>query len=99
MGFSRDDLPWVGQVPNSAGLFVVAGYTGHGMPNAWLCGKSISTMVLSDNVDVAVEKCVEEGLPRAYLLTEERIEMARELDSVEVQDGDHAFRAEEVVEA
>jgi glycine/D-amino acid oxidase-like deaminating enzyme len=99
MGFSRDDLPWVGQVPNSAGLFVVAGYTGHGMPNAWLCGKSIATMVLGDNVDIAVEKCVAEGLPRAYLLTKERIEMARELDTVEVQDGDHAFRAEDLEEA
>jgi glycine/D-amino acid oxidase-like deaminating enzyme len=98
MGFSRDDLPWVGQVPNSAGLFVVAGYTGHGMPNAWLCGKSIASMVLDNNLDTAVEKCVGEGLPRAYLLTEERIALARELDSVEVQDGDHAFRAEEVVE-
>jgi glycine/D-amino acid oxidase-like deaminating enzyme len=98
MGFSRDDLPWVGQVPGPTGLFVVAGYTGHGMPNAWLCGKSIATMALGNNVDVAVEKCVGEGLPRAYLLTKERIEMARELDSVEVQDGDHAFRAEEVVE-
>jgi glycine/D-amino acid oxidase-like deaminating enzyme len=99
MGFSRDDLPWVGQVPNSAGLFVVAGYTGHGMPNAWLCGKGVATMVLGDDVDTAVEKCVEEGLPRAYLLTEERIEKARGLDTVEVQDGDHAYRAEEVEEA
>jgi glycine/D-amino acid oxidase-like deaminating enzyme len=99
MGFSRDDLPWVGEVPDSKGLFVLAGYTGHGMPNAWLCGKSVAAMVLEDDVDVAVEKCVEEGLPRAYLLIEERIQKARELDTVEVQDQDHAFRAEELEEA
>jgi glycine/D-amino acid oxidase-like deaminating enzyme len=99
MGFSRDDLPWVGQVPDSKGLFVLAGYTGHGMPNAWLCGKSVAAMVLEDDVGVAVEKCVEEGLPRAYLLTKERVQKARELDTVEVQDGDHAFRAEELEEA
>jgi hypothetical protein len=99
MGFSRDNLPWVGEVPGSAGLFVLAGYTGHGMPNAWLCGKSVATMVLEDDVSVAVEKVVEEGLPRAYLLNEERIEKARKLDTVEAQDEDHAFRAEVVAEA
>jgi len=98
MGFSRDNLPWVGEVPGSAGLFVLAGYTGHGMPNAWLCGKSVAAMVLEKNVDATVEKCVEQGLPRAYLMTEERIKKARELDTVEVQDEGHAFRAEIVAE-
>jgi glycine/D-amino acid oxidase-like deaminating enzyme len=99
MGFSRDNLPWVGEVPSSAGVFVLAGYTGHGMPNAWLCGKSVATMVLAEDVNVAVEECVKQGLPRAYLLTEERIAKARELDTVETQDSDHAFRAEVVAEA
>lgn len=99
MGFSRDNLPWVGEVPGNKGIFVVAGYTGHGMPNAWLCGKSVATMVLAEDVGGAVEECVKQGLPRAYLLTEERIAKARELDTVETQDGDHAFRAEVVAEA
>lgn len=99
MGFSRDNLPWVGEVPESPGLFVLAGYTGHGMPNAWLCGKSVATMVLGEDVGVAVEKAVEQGLPRAYLLNEERIEKARKLDTVEAQDEDHAFRTEVVAEA
>ncbi|KAI4845277.1 FAD dependent oxidoreductase [Aureobasidium sp. EXF-8845] len=99
MGFSRDNLPWVGQVPGSKGVFVLAGYTGHGMPNAWLCGKSVATMVLGGDVDVAVDKAVEQGLPRAYLLNDERIEKARKLDTVEAQDEDHAFRAEVVAEA
>jgi glycine/D-amino acid oxidase-like deaminating enzyme len=99
MGFSRDNLPWVGQVPGSKGVFVLAGYTGHGMPNAWLCGKSVATMVLGDDVGVAVEKAVEQGLPRAYLLNEERIERARKLETVEAQDEDHAFRAEVIAEA
>jgi glycine/D-amino acid oxidase-like deaminating enzyme len=99
MGFSRDNLPWVGEVPSSPGVFVVAGYTGHGMPNAWLCGKNVAAMVVAEEVDAAVEECVKQGLPRAYLLTEERITRARELDTVETQDGDHAFRAEVVAEA
>lgn len=30
MGFSRDDCPWVGGVPGQEGLWVCAGYTGHG---------------------------------------------------------------------
>ncbi|KEQ78034.1 FAD dependent oxidoreductase, partial [Aureobasidium namibiae CBS 147.97] len=86
MGFSRDNLPWVGEIPGSSGIFVLAGYTGHGMPNAWLCGKSVAAMVLASDVDAAVEKCVEQGLPRAYLMTEERMKKSRELDTVEVQD-------------
>ena len=45
-----------------------------------------------------MEKCVEQGLPRAYLMTEERIKKARDLDTVEVQDEGHAFRAEVVAE-
>lgn len=98
MGFSRDNLPWVGEVPSSPRLFVLAGYTGHGMPNAWLCGKSVAAMVLAENVDAAVEKCVQQGLPRAYLMTDERMKKARELDTVEVQDEGHAFRAEVVAE-
>ena len=100
MGFSRDTLPWVGQLPSSPGCFLLAGYTGHGMPNAWLCGKAVAEMVLAEkeNVNLVVEKCVQQGLPRAYLITEERIEEARKLDTVEEQDGDHAFRAEVVAE-
>ncbi|CAD0087061.1 unnamed protein product [Aureobasidium mustum] len=99
MGFSRDNLPWVGEVLDHKGVFVVAGYTGHGMPNAWLCGKSVATMVLGDNTDMAVERAVEEGLPRAYLLNEERVNRARKLDTVEAQDEDHMFKAEVIAEA
>ncbi|KAK6005055.1 hypothetical protein QM012_007834 [Aureobasidium pullulans] len=99
MGFSRDSLPWVGEVPNYRGVFVAAGYTGHGMPNAWLCGKSVATMVLGNDTSMAVEKAVKEGLPRAYLLTEERIGRVRKLDTVEMQDADHMFKAEVIAEA
>ncbi|KAI5271534.1 FAD dependent oxidoreductase [Aureobasidium subglaciale] len=98
MGFSRDGLPWVGAVPEHKGVFVVAGYTGHGMPNAWLCGKSVATMVIGDDMDAAMEKATDEGLPRAYLLNEERIARARRLETVEVQDEDHMFKAEVVAQ-
>ncbi|KAI5205085.1 FAD dependent oxidoreductase [Aureobasidium subglaciale] len=98
MGFSRDGLPWVGAVPEHNGVFVVAGYTGHGMPNAWLCGKSVATMLVGDDVDAAIERAVDEGLPRAYLLNEERIARARNLETVEVQDEDHMFKAEVIAQ-
>mgnify|MGYP002477136255 FL=1 len=99
MGFSRDNLPWVGPVPEKEGVFVVAGYTGHGMPNAWLCGKSLATMVSGEDIGTAIEKAVEGGLPTAYLLNKDRIEKARKLDTVEVQDEDHMFKAEVMAEA
>ena len=45
MGFSRDEHPWIGPVPDTTNLFIAAGYTGHGMPNTWLCGKAVALMV------------------------------------------------------
>lgn len=45
MGFSRDEKPWVGPVPDKSNLYIAAGYTGHGMPNTWLCGKAVALMV------------------------------------------------------
>lgn len=45
MGFSRDDHPWIGPVPDMPNLYIAAGYTGHGMPNTWLCGKAVAAMV------------------------------------------------------
>jgi hypothetical protein len=45
MGFSRDDHPWVGPIPEKPNLYIAAGYTGHGMPNTWLCGKAVALMM------------------------------------------------------
>lgn len=99
MGFSRDDKPFVGPVPGREGVFVSAGYTGHGMPNAWLCAKSCATMVMStmhgasgeEAVDAAVEEC---GLPRSYLPTEERMAKARKDLTVGERDRLNGFKAE-----
>jgi glycine/D-amino acid oxidase-like deaminating enzyme len=79
MGYSRDAHPWVGAVPPSLGggegLWIAAGYTGHGMPNAALCGKAAVDMMLG----------VEEiDLPPEYELTEERVDAARLRDTVAV---------------
>ena len=65
--------------------------TGHGMPNATLCGKAVVEMVLAELSGVAVDavqnKLVADGnLPKAYLITRERIERCEKLDSVQAQD-------------
>lgn len=108
MGFSRDDLPWVGEVPASllsttsssdsptvssediTGLYIAAGYTGHGMPNTWLCGAAVAQMALgADGEEVAQAT----GLPGAYLMSEERVARAREEESVHAKDWTEMERA------
>lgn len=104
-GFSRDDAPWVGKVPGEEGkgkgLWLCAGYSGHGMPNATLCAKAVVEMVLGEEQEAvkgngegdgrAYEDCcerlIESGdLPREYCLTEERLRRAGDLRTVEEQD-------------
>jgi glycine/D-amino acid oxidase-like deaminating enzyme len=73
MGFSKDNRPWVGQVPatlgGGEGLWICAGFTGHGMPNACLCAKKI--------VDMMLEKRIEDvKFPLEFEISMKRIEMA-----------------------
>ena len=61
------------------------------MPNATLCGKAVADMVLAQESDVALQqvqnKLVAEGfLPQAYLISQERMERCKHIDSVQVQD-------------
>lgn len=123
MGFSRDDLPWVGPAPSAehAGIYISAGYTGHGMPNAWLCGAAVSSMVrhvlthepaetpwececsrrhgsrcgyrcvrLQDQYAVAKDAV---GLPEAYLITEQRVVRAMQMEDVGARDWAEMERA------
>jgi glycine/D-amino acid oxidase-like deaminating enzyme len=90
MGYSRDDHPWVGKVPGNEGLWLSGGYTGHGMPNGTLCGKAVVDMMLGeaegkDLVQVQ-DEIVKGGLPKSYVISEERIAKARLWPTVEVQD-------------
>lgn len=76
MGFSRDDHPWVGEIGEEivdgggGGLWICGGYTGNGMPNAWLCGKAVVDLMMGEN-DVDVD------LPIEYRVSKGRVEMAR----------------------
>ncbi|KAL2071867.1 hypothetical protein VTL71DRAFT_13102 [Oculimacula yallundae] len=85
MGYSRDERPWVGEVTEDLGLgggkglFVCAGFTGHGMPNTCLSGKAAVDMMLG-------KKSEDIYLPTAYWLTKDRVERARTLDEVHIAD-------------
>ncbi|KAK5044569.1 hypothetical protein LTR84_010693 [Exophiala bonariae] len=46
IGSSIDGFPWVGGVPDHHGMFLAAGYSGHGMPNAPLSGRHVARLVL-----------------------------------------------------
>jgi glycine/D-amino acid oxidase-like deaminating enzyme len=85
MGFSRDDRPWVGEVSDDLnlgggkGLFICAGFTGHGMPNACLSAKAAVEIMMGTGLQ-------DVDLPAAYFLGKERLEMARSLDEVHISD-------------
>lgn len=85
MGFSRDGWPWVGSVPDSAGggdgLWLCAGYSGGGMPNAALCAKTVVDMMILGHEDEG-EVADEIDLPREYLFTEDRLESSRARETV-----------------
>lgn len=74
MGYSRDSNAWVGEVPSRRGIWVCAGYTGHGMPSAALSARAVAAQMLS---------LPESGqgharLPEEFKITEERINRARQ---------------------
>jgi glycine/D-amino acid oxidase-like deaminating enzyme len=84
IGHSIDHHPWVGTIPTTPGLYICAGYTGHGMTNAPLCGRYIAGRVVEDLRDSTPERrsegvksgrgeFVESVMPREYLITKERI--------------------------
>ncbi len=61
------------------------------MPNATLCGKAIADMVLGAESDgpyeYVTERLVKTGdLPQAYVITEERMERCKALETVQAQD-------------
>ncbi|KAH6597756.1 hypothetical protein BASA61_003020 [Batrachochytrium salamandrivorans] len=51
MGFTSDHMPLVGPIPDRSGEFICAGFSGHGIARAFLCGKAVADMVLK--VDAA----------------------------------------------
>lgn len=87
MGYSRDGDPWVGPVPSAllgggsevspTGLFISAGYTGHGMPVAAQCGIKVAEMMLG-RTSSAEDGC-HAPLPEQWLVSRARIDKAKSL--------------------
>ncbi|EEH18878.2 hypothetical protein PABG_01197 [Paracoccidioides brasiliensis Pb03] len=76
MGFSTDLLPHVGPIPGEPNQYILAGFSGHGMPMAFLPAKGIAKMIRNDEEsgDLPFEKT---GIPRLYKTTRERLECDR----------------------
>lgn len=68
MGYSSDGLPHVGHVPGQKDQYIIAGFTGHGMPQIFLAAEGLAKMVLRD-LDFA-----QTGLPRLFESTQSRLD-------------------------
>lgn len=67
MGYTPDGYPFIGKVPGEEGLFISAGFLGHGMVMCWECGGEVVRMIEGTEGDG------EEKFPRAFLVSEERM--------------------------
>jgi glycine/D-amino acid oxidase-like deaminating enzyme len=70
MGYSTDSLPHVGEVPGRDGVFVIAGFHGHGMPVIFLAAEGIAAMTQG----LEYEKT---GLPSLFKTSRDRLESER----------------------
>ena len=68
MGYSSDGLPHIGRIPSRKNQFIIAGFTGHGMPQVFLSAKGIADMVVK-GVDFK-----DTGVPRVFETTQERLQ-------------------------
>lgn len=75
MGYSSDFMPHIGAIPQKPGQFIIAGFSGHGMPQILLSSKAVAAMVRDG---VPFEKV---GLPHIFKTTAERL--ARESSPLE----------------
>jgi gamma-glutamylputrescine oxidase len=46
MGFTPDALPLVGEVPDEESIYIAAGYSGHGVSMAFICGMDVGRMAV-----------------------------------------------------
>ena len=77
MGHSSDYTPYVGNVPGKPNQLIVAGFSGHGMPNIFLSAKGVAQMVLHGT---AFEHT---GVPSVFKVTEERLASTKKNELLE----------------
>ncbi|KAF2680082.1 FAD dependent oxidoreductase [Lentithecium fluviatile CBS 122367] len=68
MGYSTDGLPHVGKVPGRENQFVIAGFTGHGMPQVFLSAKGVASMVMEGT------RFADTGMPRVFEASQARLD-------------------------
>jgi gamma-glutamylputrescine oxidase len=51
VGYTDDRLPYVGEVPGRAGLYVAGGYSGHGNVPGYLAGRELADLIAGDPPD------------------------------------------------
>ncbi|KAJ5081859.1 FAD dependent oxidoreductase [Penicillium alfredii] len=71
MGYSSDGFPHIGRVPGHDGQFILAGFTGHGMPQIFLAAEGLAKMI------VAGTEFMDTGLPRLFQTTQARLDSSR----------------------
>jgi hypothetical protein len=71
MGYSSDGLPHVGVVPGRRNQFIIAGFSGHGMPSIFLSAKGVASMVMEG---LSYQST---GIPKIYEATQERLDSSR----------------------
>lgn len=69
MGYAADLKPYVGEVPDKPGVFISAGFTGHGMPQILGCSTAVAALIRGD-----VPFLEATNLPRPFWLTRERLQ-------------------------
>jgi glycine/D-amino acid oxidase-like deaminating enzyme len=67
MGYSSDGLPHVGPVPGQQDKYIIAGFTGHGMPQIFLAAEGVAKMLLKE------VEFKQTGLPRLFESTAARL--------------------------
>lgn len=61
-------MPHIGVVPGRKNQFILAGFTGHGMPQIFLSARGIASMII-DDVDFQST-----GIPRVYMASQARLD-------------------------
>jgi glycine/D-amino acid oxidase-like deaminating enzyme len=67
MGYSPDGIPFVGEMPWQEGLWVCAGFQGHGMVYCWMCAKALVEMMEGRD-----DEALRSWFPDVFRVSEER---------------------------
>lgn len=80
----RDALPVVGEAPGRPGLYLAAGFNGHGMSRVFSVGQALATTMRTGEWD--------ERLPRSFEWTQERLMRCARKDAELARQGKSADR-------